>query len=195
MHIVLPSTGGSGADLPERCWSGASCWSLWSAALDFTASEAAQRRSARHGAGGVLLTLPLLWSPSVDWRLDAFPRLAGLWAGVAFYYLLLNCRLTPRQRQIVLWLIVAATLIQAVYALVGIGTRRGCWCRRRSARPVSSRSAFFCNATSPLLSCHRRRGAAVADGRRRFTCRSLTMESIVSGEARPARALYATLTC
>jgi O-antigen polymerase len=69
----------------------------------------------------LLLTLPLLWSPSADWRLDAFPRLAGLWAGVAFYYLLLNCRLTPRQQQTVLWLIVAATLIQAVYALVGIG--------------------------------------------------------------------------
>jgi O-antigen polymerase len=67
----------------------------------------------------LLLTLPLLWSPppTGGWT----PSRPGGPVGVAFYYLLLNCRLTPRQQQTVLWLIVAATLIQAVYALVGIG--------------------------------------------------------------------------
>ncbi|STW66280.1 lipid A core-O-antigen ligase [Klebsiella michiganensis] len=117
----------------------------------------------------LLLTLPLLWSPSVDWRLDAFPRLAGLWAGVAFYYLLLNCRLTPRQQQTVLWLIVAATLIQAglcaggdrpsgVAAAAGAG----------GAAPVRSvrDRRFSATQRHRLLSCHRRRGAAVVDRRR-----------------------------
>ena len=100
MHIVLPSTGGSGADLPEPLL----VWCVLLVAMVGCAWFLRHQRLRSSpflrgmALAALLLTLPLLWSPSADWRLDAFPRLAGLWAGVAFYYLLLNCRLTPRQQ-------------------------------------------------------------------------------------------------
>lgn len=181
MHIVLPSTGGSGADLPEPLL----VWCVLLVAMVGCAWILRHQtlRSSPFLRGmalaAILLTLPLLWSPSVDWRLDAFPRLAGLWAGVAFYYLLLNCRLTPRQQQIVLWLIVAATLIQAVYALVGIGYPAWLPLPAQAAQRQAGQFAIGVflqrNVTGSFLAT----GAAVllwltADGR--FTCRSLTME-------------------
>jgi O-antigen polymerase len=139
----------------------------------------------------LLLTLPLLWSPSVDWRLDAFPRLAGLWAGVAFYYLLLNCRLTPRQQQTVLWLIVAATLIQAVYALVGIGHPAWLPLPAQAAQRQAGQFAIGVflqrNVTGSFIAT----GAAVllwltADGR--FVCRSVAREISSVGKRARARA-------
>jgi O-antigen polymerase len=146
----------------------------------------------------LLLTLPLLWSPSVDWRLDAFPRLAGLWAGVAFYYLLLNCRLTPRQQQTVLWLIVAATLIQAVYALVGIGHPAWLPLPAQAAQRQAGQFAIGVflqrNVTGSFIAT----GAAVllwltADGR--FVCRSVARERYRQwGSALGLGLLYATLT-
>lgn len=122
MHLVLPSTGGSGADLPEALlvW----CWLLVAiAGCSWLLRHQTLRASSFArvlGLAASLLTIPILWSPFADWRLDAFPRLGGLWAGVVFYFLMLNCQLTARQRRSLLWLMVVATLIQTLFTLIGI---------------------------------------------------------------------------
>lgn len=200
MHIVLPSTGGSGADLPEPLL----VWCVLLAAMVGCAWFLRHQRLRSSpflrgmALAALLLTLPLLWSPSVDWRLDAFPRLAGLWAGVAFYSLLLNCRLTPRQQQTVLWLIVAATLIQAVYALVGIGHPVWLPLPAQAAQRQAGQFAIGVflqrNVTGSFIAT----GAAVllwlaADAR--FVCRSVARERYRQwGSALGLGLLYATLT-
>ena len=200
MHIVLPSTGGSGADLPEPLL----VWCVLLVAMVGCAWFLRHQRLRSSpflrgmALAALLLTLPLLWSPSADWRLDAFPRLAGLWAGVAFYYLLLNCRLTPRQQQTVLWLIVAATLIQAVYALVGIGHPAWLPLPAQAAQRQAGQFAIGVflqrNVTGSFIAT----GAAVllwlaADAR--FVCRSVARERYRQwGSALGLGLLYATLT-
>jgi O-antigen polymerase len=188
MHIVLPSTGGSGADLPEPLL----VWCVLLVAMVGCAwfcgiRDCAAAVPARHGAGGVTADAAPALEPSADWRLDAFPRLAGLWAGVAFYYLLLNCRLTPRQQQTVLWLIVAATLIQAVYALVGIGHPAWLPLPAQAAQRQAGQFAIGVflqrNVTGSFIAT----GAAVllwlaADAR--FVCRSVARERYRQWEAR-----------
>ncbi|WP_368540798.1 PglL family O-oligosaccharyltransferase [Enterobacter soli] len=122
MHLALPNVGGSGADLPQALlvWCAllvliAGCaWILCHQRLQFTLCARLLTLAA------VLLTLPLCWSPSPDWRLDALPRLGGLWAGLCLYVLFINCRFTPRQKQVLLWLIAAAALIQTIWYLAGL---------------------------------------------------------------------------
>ena len=124
MHLMLPNTGGSGADLPQAqlVWCAmlvliAGCaWILVHRRLRFSPCARTLTMAA------LLLTLPWLWSPSPDWRLDALPRLAGLWAGLLLYVLLLNCHFTARQKQRILWLMAAAALIQTLWVLAGM------WC-------------------------------------------------------------------
>ena len=124
MHLALPNTGGSGADLPQALlvWTTllvlitGGAWILCHQRLQLTLCARLLAIAA------VLLTLPLLWSPHPDWQLDALPRLAGLWAGLGFYLLLINCHFTDRQKQVMLWLIVTAALIQTVWSLAGM------WC-------------------------------------------------------------------
>lgn len=142
MHLVFANTGGSGADLPEPLL-------VWSAMLLLIGGCAwcLRRQSLRGTAfsrgvivAAVLLTLPLCWSPSRDWQLDALPRLAGLWAGVALYYLLLNCRLTEKQQQRVLWFIVISTAIQAIYSLLEMW--QSPWLLESTQQTFHNRSLF-----------------------------------------------------
>lgn len=70
MHIVLPSTGGSGADLPEPLL----VWCVLLAAMVGCAWFLRHQRLRSSpflrgmALAALLLTLPLLWSPSADWR-------------------------------------------------------------------------------------------------------------------------------
>ncbi|WP_333012617.1 PglL family O-oligosaccharyltransferase [Kluyvera sichuanensis] len=122
MHLMMVNTGGSGADMPEPLlvWCAISLLIAGSAWL-FRCSQLQSSAFLRTIIfAAVLLTLPLCWSPSVDWRVDALPRLAGLWAGVALYYFLLNCRLTAVQQQLILGCIAFAAVVQALVSLAGI---------------------------------------------------------------------------
>jgi len=122
MHLALPNTGGSGADLPQALlvWcailvliSGCA-WILCCQKLQFTLC------SRMLTVAVVLMTLPWFWSPSRDWQLDAVPRLAGLWSGLILYILLVNCHFTARQKQVILWLIAVAVVMQTLYSLAGL---------------------------------------------------------------------------
>jgi|AGFT01.1.fsa_nt_gi Lipid A core - O-antigen ligase and related enzymes len=121
-HVAISNTGGSGADLPEALlvWCGitatiAGC--AWSMARQTIALSFNARLML---AAAILLTIPLFWSPLPDWQRDALPRLAGLWAGMTLYVLLLNCHFSARQRQYILWLIAAAATLQTAYSLAGL---------------------------------------------------------------------------
>ena len=122
MHLVFFSTGGSGVDLPATLL-------VWCALMLMVSLTAWQLRHVPVSwrtqtpffrslvLAAVLLTLPLLWTPVRAWQTESLPAYAGLWGAVAVYFTLQQCRLSGRQRQGVLYLIVAACLIQGGFML------------------------------------------------------------------------------
>lgn len=122
MHLVIPNMGGTGSELPTSLW----VWFCllvmlgcgWSSLIRTTLILMPGTRWIIFGA--LLMSVPLAWSPGADWRLEALPRFAGLWGGVFLLLLMTNCRFSLRQRQIVLYLVALAGLIQAVYSLLGL---------------------------------------------------------------------------
>lgn len=68
-------------------------------------------------SAAVLMTLPLLWTTVPAWRLNALPRLVGLWAGVGLFILLLNVRLGIRGRVLIISVLATGALLQALMAL------------------------------------------------------------------------------
>lgn len=94
------------------------CVVLWLVILWCTRNAHAPRRLV----GGllsatVLMTLPLLWTTVPAWRLNALPRLIGLWAGVGVFILLLHIRFGMRGRALLVSFLAASALIQALMAL------------------------------------------------------------------------------
>lgn len=65
----------------------------------------------------VLMTVPLLWTTVPAWRLNALPRLVGLWAGVGLFLLLLHARFGMRGRAMLVSVLAASALMQALMAL------------------------------------------------------------------------------
>ena len=122
MHLVIPNMGGTGSELPTSLW----VWFCllvmlgcgWSSLIRTTVILVPGTGWIMLGA--LLMSVPLAWSPGADWRLEALPRFAGLWGGVLLLLLMTNCRFSLRQRQIVLYLVALAGLIQAVYSLLGL---------------------------------------------------------------------------
>lgn len=122
MHLVIPNMGGTGSELPTSLW----VWFCllvmlgcgWSSLIRTTLILAPGTRWIMFGA--LLMSVPMAWSPGADWRLEALPRFAGVWGGVLLLLLMTNCRFSLRQRQIVLYLVALAGLIQAVYSLLGL---------------------------------------------------------------------------
>lgn len=94
------------------------CVVLWAVVLWCT-------RNARAPCGlvvgvllaAVLMTLPLLWTTVPAWRLNALPRLIGLWTGVGLFLLLLQVRFSMRGRALLVSALAASALIQALMAL------------------------------------------------------------------------------
>lgn len=122
MHLVIANMGGSGSELPTSLW----VWFCMLLLLGcgwpcFVRTAIAVAPGTRRiVVGALLMSLPLAWSPEAGWRLDALPRFAGLWAGVLLLLLLTHVRFSARQRQTLLYLLVIAGLIQAVYSLLGL---------------------------------------------------------------------------
>lgn len=122
MHLVIANMGGSGSELPTSLW----VWFCMLLLLGcgwpcFVRTAIAVAPGTRRiVVGALLMSLPLAWSPEPGWRLDALPRFAGLWAGVLLLLLLTHVRFSARQRQTLLYLLVIAGLIQAVYSLLGL---------------------------------------------------------------------------
>jgi len=68
-------------------------------------------------SAAVLMTLPLLWTTVPAWRLNALPRLVGLWAGTGLFILLLHVRFGVRGRALLVSVLAAGALLQALMAL------------------------------------------------------------------------------
>lgn len=68
-------------------------------------------------AGAMLMSLPLLWSPSSAMLDNALPRIAGIWAGLLFWLTLRQFQLTARQQQWLLACLAVAGFIEAGVAL------------------------------------------------------------------------------
>ena len=122
MHLVIPNMGGSGSDMPTSL-----C--VWLVLLlTLSVGTLCLLRTAitlipgiyALLSGAVLMTLPLAWCPRQEWLLEALPRFVALWAGVLLLLVLIRCRFNARQREILLYSIGFAALIQAIYSLLGL---------------------------------------------------------------------------
>lgn len=117
--VTIPFSGSSGPGMlgghNMLVWA---CVLLWCVVLWGTRNA----RAPRGLAFGVLLvamlmTLPLLWTTVPAWRLNALPRLAGLWTGVGFFLLLLRVRFGLQGRALLVFILASSALIQALMAL------------------------------------------------------------------------------
>lgn len=122
MHRVIPNNGGSGSDLPMPLLVWSLIFSMVAAGyLFFFRRRVYLSPTIRLIIfGALLMTAPLLWSPRIDWILDALPRFGGLWGGVALYILFINCAFTRRQKRCLFYVIAIAALMQAFYSLAAL---------------------------------------------------------------------------
>lgn len=68
--------------------------------------------------GAMLMSLPLLWSPSSTAASNALPRIVGLWAGMAFWLTLRQCHFSERNKFILLYCLAGAGLIEGIIVIV-----------------------------------------------------------------------------
>lgn len=120
--FVLPNHGGAGLSLPQNlmAWAVMSIIALWCICYPIKKRGNAVKITLPAGtaliiAGVVLWSIPLLWSPRVDWQLNALPKVLALWGLTAFYVLLLCATSCRRLRSRWLTILVLAALIQAGY--------------------------------------------------------------------------------
>ncbi|MGL4723258.1 MAG: Wzy polymerase domain-containing protein [Scandinavium sp.] len=119
LHCYLPNNGGNGFVFPANL-----VGMMVIACLTLLLLWHSRRNSVCYSSGvfrlmafsACLLAVPLLWSDE-PWRSQALPRFPGLFAAVALYYALLQCRFSRRDRQTVLTLLLAAAVIEALLGL------------------------------------------------------------------------------
>ncbi|HCM7229826.1 TPA: O-antigen ligase C-terminal domain-containing protein [Klebsiella aerogenes] len=119
MHLPLRSGGGWGTDLPVNLL-GAGEVGLCMAGVWLLLPGSGWHVSRTGGlllAGAVLMSLPLLWSPSALVRMTALPRVAAMWGLVMFFMLLRRCRLSGTHALFLLNLLAMAGGIQTLYVL------------------------------------------------------------------------------
>lgn len=117
--VTLPFAGSAGLGLLGgnnlQTWT---CVVLWCSVLWRLRNTCAPCGLVIGGlAVAVLMTLPLIWTTVPAWRLNALPRLVGLWAGVGLFLLLLHVRFGMRGRVLIVSVLAASALIQALMAL------------------------------------------------------------------------------
>ncbi|WP_234262406.1 O-antigen ligase family protein [Klebsiella aerogenes] len=120
LHVAWPNHGRTGIYLPYNLVA-------WGAALTLCAlfwffRPGKNRVILDHtthwlGAGAILMSLPLLWSPSAETLHYAFPRMAGLWAGMIFWFTLRQCTFTATQKYALLYSLVIAGIVEAIIVL------------------------------------------------------------------------------
>lgn len=119
MHLPITNYGGWGTDLPLNLLSWATvggiitgCWLL---------TPVARIRTSYIFwlwlAGAVMMSLPVLWSPSVAARLNALPRIAGMWGGILLYLTILQLRCQIRMMQMTLMLLAGAGMVECIWIL------------------------------------------------------------------------------
>lgn len=128
---VPDNHGGSGLNLPQNlmAWGGMSVIALW-CLIQRPVMSFPLRAQPDVGlilllAGGILWSLPLLWSPESDWQLNAAARVAGLWGLLGLFMLLRRMRLNRKQRQLWLLILVISALLQGAKALWQLNLQAG----------------------------------------------------------------------
>jgi O-antigen polymerase len=118
MHIYWPNRGGSGFYLP---WNmvGIICLAVMTLGTMIIVRPplAGSRLFTPLALGTFILLLPLLWTKN-PYLGEALPRLIGLLMGVAGYFSLLQYPLNRQWRHRLLILLLAATVIEAVWAML-----------------------------------------------------------------------------
>lgn len=119
MHVFIPSMGGSGLRVPGNivAWifialSVLAYWLLNSHQFIITTTT-----SKLISVGILLLLLPLFYTPE-KWLKDALLQMAGVVAGMLFYFTLLQCRFSDRWRVLLLNVLLFATLAQSVIGFI-----------------------------------------------------------------------------
>lgn len=119
MHVFIPSMGGSGLRVPGNivAWIfiALSVLAYW--LLNRHQSIITTTTSKLITVGILLLLLPLFYTPE-KWLKDALLQMAGVVAGMLFYFTLLQCRFSDRWRVLLLNFLLFAALVQSVIGFI-----------------------------------------------------------------------------
>jgi len=119
MHFFTPNPGGSGLSLSFN----ATTWITFSVALGIGCHQLANNRTLRYSKltiglfiSALIMTVPVLY-PNANSSLAA-NKLIGLWSGVLFFIVLQQFHFSNKHRQRLLWFIVLAVVIEAIFGLI-----------------------------------------------------------------------------
>lgn len=119
MHFFMPNPGGSGLALSFN----PTTWITASFAIAIGCYQLGTNKTLRYSkltiilfACCCILTFPI-FLPSAEWG-EAIHRIIGLWAGFSLFVLLQQFRFSNGQKQALLWFILVAVAIEAVFGWV-----------------------------------------------------------------------------
>ncbi|WP_243975062.1 PglL family O-oligosaccharyltransferase [Vibrio natriegens] len=118
MHFFMPNPGGSGLALSFN----ATSWIAFSFALGIGCYQIARNQALRYSKltiglfiSVIIMTIPIFY-PNANSHLAA-NKLIGLWSGLLFFVVLQQFHLSNKHRQRILWFIVLAVVIEAIFGL------------------------------------------------------------------------------
>ncbi|TNV10782.1 hypothetical protein FH968_22825 [Buttiauxella sp. B2] len=120
LHIAWNNRGGWGTDLPYNLLGFGVIFSLCTVFWLFSSNKTFQFGTTGKllFLGAVLMTLPLLWSPSFATVIYAIPRMTGMWGGLLFWLTLRQCHLSSPLRLWGLYCLAGAGIIETVIVLI-----------------------------------------------------------------------------
>lgn len=119
MHIPFYNLGGSGFTLPQNIMT----WSVVATLCTVTLLTNPFRQVIVTPfliallTGSLLMTAPLLWSENHVAAAGATARFCGLWAGILFYFFLLQVSFTEKTVRLFLWFIALSAVIEGSIVL------------------------------------------------------------------------------
>ncbi len=118
MHFFMPNPGGSGLALSFN----ATSWIAFSFALGIGCYQIARNQALRYSKltiglfiSVIIMTIPVFY-PNANSNLAA-NKLIGLWSGLLFFVVLQQFHFSNKHRQRILWFIVLAVVIEAIFGL------------------------------------------------------------------------------
>lgn len=119
MHFFMPNPGGSGLSLSFN----ATTWIAFSFALGIGCYQIARNQALRYSKLTIglficvsIMTVPVFY-PNANTSLAA-NKLIGLWCGLLFFVVLQQFHFSNKHRQRILWFIVLAVVIEAIFGLI-----------------------------------------------------------------------------